>query len=430
MRGNPALRYLAIGGLILGQVIPNTFTLFALPAIYRSQGVDLADIGILSIALFPFWFKWLWAPIVDRFGNRSVGLRKSWIIPCTLTGAAIYGLLTLVPPSSDTIYIVAALLVLKNFVMATQDIAVDAYIVEALERGEEAAGAAIAAIGTTIGGVIGGALLVGFYDVLGWEIVMVFAAAMLLLASSVAMILPERAPAVDVEVRKVGVVMVVQEIRAHLRSGASKAVLAMVFLAQFAIAFPFRIDGAFLVDKGLSLAEIGFLGGGATTIGAVAGNLLGGRLGRRFGLQALLSFGTVALVAIAVMYVFIAVTNISAWDYAILNLIGTLLGAPVYVALNAARYRWCSPARVGTDYTLQSSLTYLAQAIAAIAAGFLAAAVGWTVFYVIAGAFMVATFAFLALVFRRLTNAVDARDAQYISSAAPMRPAGADAILP
>jgi PAT family beta-lactamase induction signal transducer AmpG len=248
---------------------------------------------------------------------------------------------------------------------------------------------------------------------------MIFAAAMLVLASSVAMLLPERGPATDVRARRIGIALVLEEIVAHLRSRASRAVLVLVFLVQFAIAFPFRIEGAFLVDKGLSLTEIGFLAGGGTTIGAIAGNLLSERLGRRLGLRALLFIATAGVLAIALMYVFVAATKVTAWEFAIINLVSTLLGTPISVALNAARYRWCSPARVATDYTLQSSLTYLAQAISAIGAGFLAAAVGWTMFYVIAGAVMVASVLFMALVFRRLTNAVEARDAALVRQAAP-----------
>lgn len=410
MRARPFLRYLAIGGLVLGQVIPNVFILFALPAIFRQQGIDLAQIGVLSLAMFPFWFKWLWAPIVDRFGSRRIGLRKSWIIPCTTIGALIYALMTLIPPSAETLYLIGGLLVLKNVVMATQDIAVDAYIVESLDRGEEPTGAAASAIGTTIGMVVGGSLLVGFYESLGWEVVMLFAATMLVVGSLTAMLLPERPPRADLPPRPVDLTVAFREIVTHLKSPASLQVLAMVLVVQFATSLPFRIEGAFLVDKGLTLTEIGFLGGGAATIGALVGNLLGERMGRWFGLRRALFLSAFAVIVIAALYVYAAAFPITAWQYAAVSLAATILGCPFGVAFNAARFRWCAPARTATDYTLQSSLNYVAQASASIGAGLIAGQIGWTGFYIVAGGLMVLTVLVFAWVYPLVTAAVDRRD--------------------
>jgi MFS transporter, PAT family, beta-lactamase induction signal transducer AmpG len=412
-----APRHVAIAGLVGGQVIPNLFILFALPAIYRKNGIDLADIGILSIALFPFWFKWLWAPIVDRFGNRRIGLRKSWIIPGTLAGAAIYGSLSFIPPSADSIALVAGLLILKNLVMATQDIAVDAYVVEALEEGEEPTGASIAAVATLVGGVIGGQLLVGLYDTLGWSVVAWMAAAMLVLGSLPAMLLPERPPLREPLARRAGVGVVISELKAHLRSPASWAVLGLLLLVQIAIALPFRNQGAFLVDKGLSLAEIGFLGGGATTIGAILGNLLGGKIGNRFGLQKALWIGCGGLAGVAFIYLYIAAAPMTGIRYGILELFAILLFSPFYVALNAARFRWCSPVRTGTDYTLQSSLTYVAQATAGVGGALIAESFGWVAFFVLSGAFMLLCAALTARLYSAMTQATDHRDRDVLEGA-------------
>jgi MFS family permease len=403
-------RYFAISGLVMGQVIPNFFILSALPAIYRTQGVDLAQIGILSLAMFPFWFKWVWAPIVDRFGSRKIGLRKSWIIPGTTIGAAIYALLTLIPPSADTIYLVAGCLILKNFVMATQDIAVDAWIVESLDRGEEATGAAASSIGTTIGMVVGGSLLVGFYDTLGWQVVMLFASAMLVLGSLVAMILPERQPRGEVAAKPPGLMTSFREIRTHLQSPASWQVLGVVLLIQFSTALALRLEGAFLVDKGLSLSEIGFIAGGATAIGAIFGTLLGEWTGRRFGLRKALAAGAGALALVAVLYVYAAASEITAWEYAVIGLTSTTIGSIYSIAFNGSRFRWSSPVRTGTDYTMQSSLNYAAQATAAFSGALLADALGWTGFFIVSGTVATAAVLFGALVYRRVTAAVDRRD--------------------
>jgi PAT family beta-lactamase induction signal transducer AmpG len=294
--------------------------------------------------------------------------------------------------------------------MATQDIAVDAYIVESLDRGEEPTGAAASTIGTSIGMVVGGSLLVGLYDTFGWEVVMQFAAVMLVVGSLLAMILPERPPRNDAPAPPLSLTTTAREIAAHLKSPASIQVLGVVLLVQFAIAFPFRIEGAFLVDKGLTLTEIGFLGGGAATIGSVFGTLLGERMGRRWGLRKAIALCAFSAAIIAGTYIFVAASPITAWEYALINLMVTVIGAPLGVLFNAARFRWSSPSRTATDYTLQSSLTYVAQAAASVGAGLLAGWIGWTGFYIVAGGVLLATFIFLGAIFQSLSDSVDRRD--------------------
>ncbi|HLL12430.1 MAG TPA: hypothetical protein VK570_15315, partial [Rubrivivax sp.] len=131
------MRMITITGLLTAQSAPSTFLAIGLPTIYRQQGVDLATLSILALAAMPFWFKWLWAPLVDRLGSRRFGRRKSWIVPCTLAGAAAYAALGALPPTKDDIWLLVVFLTLIKLVMATQDIAVDAYTIESLEPGEE-----------------------------------------------------------------------------------------------------------------------------------------------------------------------------------------------------------------------------------------------------------------------------------------------------
>jgi hypothetical protein len=51
--------------------------------------VSLTQMGIFSMAAYPYSFKLLWSPIVDSLRWRGAGLRKSWIVPCQLASAAL-----------------------------------------------------------------------------------------------------------------------------------------------------------------------------------------------------------------------------------------------------------------------------------------------------------------------------------------------------
>jgi PAT family acetyl-CoA transporter-like MFS transporter 1 len=43
--------------------------------------VSYTQIGIFSLASYPYSFKLLWSPIVDSLYWARLGRRKSWIVP-------------------------------------------------------------------------------------------------------------------------------------------------------------------------------------------------------------------------------------------------------------------------------------------------------------------------------------------------------------
>ena len=65
--------------LYLAHALPLYFYNVAMPAILRSQGVDLRWIGMLSLLYLPWAFKFLWAPLVDRHYISGLGRRRTWL---------------------------------------------------------------------------------------------------------------------------------------------------------------------------------------------------------------------------------------------------------------------------------------------------------------------------------------------------------------
>lgn len=47
------------------------------------------QIGLFSVAAYPYSFKLLWSPIVDSIYFRSFGRRKSWLVPLQLFSAVL-----------------------------------------------------------------------------------------------------------------------------------------------------------------------------------------------------------------------------------------------------------------------------------------------------------------------------------------------------
>jgi PAT family acetyl-CoA transporter-like MFS transporter 1 len=89
-----------------------------------------SDIGIFLLCSYPFSLKILWSPIVDTFYIRSLGVKKSWIIPTQFIAG---GLLLYLSYNIDAlihgkeIIKLATIAFVIMFVIATQDIAVDSW---------------------------------------------------------------------------------------------------------------------------------------------------------------------------------------------------------------------------------------------------------------------------------------------------------------
>ena len=138
------------------------------------HGVALAIIGFFAwVTLLPT-FKFLWAPLLDRYGvpgfTRFWGKRRGWIM---LSQLGIFScLLGMALTSSDTSLAVTALLaVLLAFWTTTLEIAADAWRIELAPTAEEQAPLAAANIWgyrTAMVAAGSGALILADVDQIGW----------------------------------------------------------------------------------------------------------------------------------------------------------------------------------------------------------------------------------------------------------------------
>ena len=100
----------------------------ALPVYLRSGGATLVDVGLVAAATFPWTFKFLWAPVLDRTGTR-----KQWIAGCLVLLVLVIPLIARVDASQHS-QIFFALIVLAVTLSATQDVAIDAFTIQATPR--------------------------------------------------------------------------------------------------------------------------------------------------------------------------------------------------------------------------------------------------------------------------------------------------------
>src|SRR5262252_1532410 len=95
-----ALRRLAVVTVLgFASGLPLALTGQAMQAWLSTSGVDIATIGFLSIVGLPYTFKFLGAPLMDRFELPWLGRRRGWLV---LTQLALAGALLWMAATSPT----------------------------------------------------------------------------------------------------------------------------------------------------------------------------------------------------------------------------------------------------------------------------------------------------------------------------------------
>ena len=87
--------------LYVCQGLPGGFLAVVLPVVLREQGLDLKTIGLAGFLSAPWLLKFLWAPLVDRYGSERLGRHRTWLIPAQLGMLAVTLSLSLVQPEDD-----------------------------------------------------------------------------------------------------------------------------------------------------------------------------------------------------------------------------------------------------------------------------------------------------------------------------------------
>lgn len=365
-----------LGALYFSQGLPFGFFTQGLPVLLRQRGYGLAEIGLSSLLALPWALKWLWAPLVDRWHWPAFGRRKSWIVPLQLTTVAILGALALLGDASSMELWMGAILLL-NLLAATQDIATDGLAVEVLRDRERGLANGIQVAGYRLGMIVGGGALLIWYEALGSGGTFLAMAGLTGLASLPMLRLRESSEVASFSQRP--------RLRHWLRRPGAGQILSLLIAYKTGDAFATGMLRPFLVDRGLSLAEVGWLLGTvgfvAGLLGALAGGALVNALGRK---RALLGFGLLQAATVA-GYAVLALGQLD--DVALYWLCGAehFAGGMATAALFTCMMDWSSEQASGSDYTVQASAVVIASGAASALSGFSAQVLGYFGHFCLAG---------------------------------------------
>ena len=113
--------------------LPFLLVFSTLSAWLREAGISRTEIGMLSWVALAYSFKFLWAPIVDRYDvpglANLLGRRRGWMMLAQMvTALGLAGIAVSDPQTSLSLTIASALLV--AFASATQDVVVDGWRID------------------------------------------------------------------------------------------------------------------------------------------------------------------------------------------------------------------------------------------------------------------------------------------------------------
>ena len=148
-------RFVVVAVLGFASGLPLALTGQAMQAWLSGSGVDIATIGFLSLVGLPYTFKFLWAPLMDRFELPWLGRRRGWLV---LTQLALAGALWWMAGTSPTAATraFAMLAVLVAFLSASQDVVVDAYRTDALAASQRGFGSSLFVLGYRLAMIVSG----------------------------------------------------------------------------------------------------------------------------------------------------------------------------------------------------------------------------------------------------------------------------------
>jgi len=258
----------------------------------REGGIELKEITMIASAGMAYSFKFVWAPLVDRWRLPLLGRfgqRRGWLL--LAMGCVLGGLLAMAALTPERLAVFVGLTLFVAFAGATLDIAVDAYRVEIAPPSAQGALVATYSLGYRIALIASGALALVLADHAAWPSVYRVMAALMLVPMLACLV--AREPDV-VRVRTEGFAAGLREgvvepfADFFRRFGSGIGLVVLLFILSIKIsdqAIVGGIIGPFYLDQGFSKTEIAAVTKVYGIWVGIAGAFLGGVAVARWGIQ-------------------------------------------------------------------------------------------------------------------------------------------------
>lgn len=382
---NPKMVVMAILGFFSG--LPLVLLLSTLAYWLTSKGVSKTDIALFSLTRFPYSFKFLWAPYVDRCKlpvlTKLFGQRRSWALLFQV--CLMISLLLLVrtnPAVNPVLTGICAIAV--AFFSASQDIVLDAFRVESFEPQDQGAASGCFVFGYRIGMLMAGAGALYLAGAMSWENVYTVLALSGIIGIATILIVKE--PTVTRETSVQGNFLktaVIAPIKDFISRPGWFLIILFIMLYKLCETTLGTMTAPFYVEMGFSYAQIATVVKLYGIIATLLGGFLGGIAVVRFGIMRSLFICGVLQGISNLPFAYLATQGNSMLWLMISVVSDNLASAMATSAFVAYMSFLCNAAYTATQYALLSSLMALPRDMLSSASGWLADHTTWPVFFTI-----------------------------------------------
>ncbi len=369
--------------------LPLYLLLNLVPAWLKTEGVDIKTIGLFALIQFPYTWKFVWSPLLDRYVLPVLGRRRGWMLLTQIALLLVIATLGGFSPQTEMSTIVLFCTLLA-FLSATQDIALDAYRRELLSDTELGLGNSVHVNAYRIAGLVPGSLSLILADHLPWSTVFIITGLFMLPGIAMTLMVTEPHRASPPKTLREAVVEPFHEFITRQGWQSALLILAFLFFYKLGDCLCTALATPFYLDMGYSKTDIGLIAKNAGLWPAVIGALLGGVWMLRIGInRALWLFGVVQVVAI---FGFAWLASVGHQDSVgaaeLINLawvigveaFGVGVGTAAFVAFMA---RTTHPGYTATQFALFTSLAAVPRTVVNSTAGWLVEGMGWTMFFLL-----------------------------------------------
>jgi PAT family beta-lactamase induction signal transducer AmpG len=374
-------RMAAILLLGIASGLPFNLTLSTLQAWLADAGVDIKTIGIFGLVGVPYLFKFLWAPLLDRYLPPLLGRRRGWIVIFQAALALAIGAMSLSEPASmpSALGLIALLVV---FLSASQDIVIDAYRVDLMPPQERGLASAVTGFGYRSAAMFAGTVVVFIASFVGFHVAYAIVAVVMSLTIFATLWAPE--PTAPGHPPRTLTEAVIEPVRHLLLRPGAWRFLLLVPLYKVGDAFALSLYSAFMIKGvGFSLAELSVAGKLNMTISTMIGTALGGWIYMRWGLyRSLVAFGVLQALTL-LMFMWLALAGKHLWLLILATSVDTLAGGMGQAAAVAFLMALCDPNYSATEYAVLSAVAAVPRVTMGWVAGHVVASVGWANFFIV-----------------------------------------------
>ena len=417
--------------------LPFALVLTTLGARLRQSGIDRSTIGYFTWVGLAYSLKFFWSPAVDRLQLpllMRLGRRRSWVLfsqCCVMAG--LFSMALADPAASPSR--MALLALWTAFFAATQDIAIDAYRIEAVGKEMQAAMAAAYQTGYQIALICAQAGALAAAAMEGWTASYCLMAVLMTIGICTTLLIDEPAALVDrATLAREKRVVEFMEGSAHWPSAARHTIAWFIgavvcpFMDFFArnglrTAIPvlllivtYRLNymtmgvmaNPFYLDMGFTLTQIAEVAKLYGIVMSLTGALVAGLMVARYGIPRVLLVGLLMLTVANLAYAYIAGIHPGiAWFAAVISLdnFGNGMAGAVFIAYMSSLTNF---AYTATQYALFGTLWSLPAKGLAGFSGIIANALGYRAFFVYTALLGLPAFLLILWVLRRQPQQVPA----------------------